>query len=81
MGKISISRLDSTDRRIVQLLRQSKNGCRIARIVRATSKSEGAIRWRLLTLEAYGLVRAMRERGSTMYFLHNEQEHLEDSNG
>ena len=69
---IQAIRLDSIDELIIELLRKHKEGCRIAPIVQATSKSEGAIRWRLLTLEACGAIKAVRERGATTYFLNEK---------
>ncbi len=69
MREITSTELDTTDDCIVGLLQKHKSGCKIAPIVDATKKSEGAIRYRLLTLEACGIVRAQRERGSTTYFL------------
>jgi predicted transcriptional regulator len=66
---MTISELDSTDNSIVEVLTESQQGCKISRIVQATHKSEGAIRHRLLILEVLGLVKAVRERASTVYFL------------
>lgn len=60
---------DSVDTGILEFLRKHNDGCRIRSLVAAIGKSEGAIRYRLLTLEAIGKVRAQRERGSTRYFL------------
>ncbi len=63
------SGLDTTDKRIIEMLQKHGEGCRIAPLIKATEKSEGAIRWRLMTLEATGFVTAVRQRGSTTYFL------------
>jgi DNA-binding transcriptional ArsR family regulator len=67
--KITARELDSTDDHIVRILHKHRNGCKIGHIVEGTDKSEGSVRYRLLTLEACGIVRAARERGSTTYFL------------
>jgi predicted transcriptional regulator len=64
--------LDSTDECIIAILQKHVEGCRIAPLIKATEKSEGAIRWRLLTLEASGFVKAVRERGRTTYFLNED---------
>jgi len=72
MRDISASGLDATDRCIIGELQKHAEGSRIAALVEATAKSEGAIRWRLLTLEASGFVKAVRERGSTTYFLNED---------
>lgn len=69
MRTAAVSNIDSTDEQIVALLQKFRKGCKIGPIVRATKKSEGAIRYRLLTLEALGIVKAIRERGSTTYSL------------
>jgi DNA-binding transcriptional ArsR family regulator len=69
ISEISRDKLDQTDACIIQILRQHRNGCRISLFAPATGKTEGAIRYRLLTLEACGIVKAVRERGSTTYFL------------
>jgi DNA-binding Lrp family transcriptional regulator len=70
--RIPTSGLDSTDKCIITMLQKHIEGCRIAPLTKATEKSEGAIRWRLLTLEASGFVKAVRERGSTTYFLNED---------
>ena len=64
---------DPVDTGILELLRTNSNGCRIRALVVAIGKNEGAIRYRLLTLEAIGKVRAQRERGSTTYFLNTPE--------
>lgn len=74
MRTAAASNLDSTDTQIVMLLQKLRKGCKIGLIVRATKKSEGAIRYRLLTLEALGIVKATRERGSTTYSLGIDEE-------
>jgi len=66
-----IREVDSTDTHITGVLQRYPDGCKIGPIADAAHKSEGAIRYRLLTLEASGLVRAVRERGSTTYFLNS----------
>jgi DNA-binding Lrp family transcriptional regulator len=71
---ITVNDLDTTDGGIVEVLQKHKNGCKIGPIVRAVRKSEGAIRYRLLTLEALGIVKATRERGSTTYSLGIDEE-------
>jgi DNA-binding transcriptional ArsR family regulator len=65
---------DSVDEQIFEQLSVNANGSKIKPLVKATGKSEGAIRYRLLTLEARGLVKASRERGSTTYFLSDIEE-------
>ena len=77
--RIPTSGLDTTDKRIIQMLQKHVEGCRIASLIPATEKSEGAIRWRLLTLEASGFVKAVRERGSTTYFLNEDAVEAEAS--
>jgi DNA-binding transcriptional ArsR family regulator len=67
MRMIAANGLDSTDEQIMRLLKENKEGCKIGLIVQAANKSESATRYRLLTLEALGLVKAIRERGSTIY--------------
>ena len=69
---IEARRFDSTDRCIVEQLKKFSGGCKIGPIVCATAKSEGACRYRLLTLEACGIVRTVRERGATRYFLNKK---------
>lgn len=66
---IATNDLDSTDKQIVRLLKANKEGCKIGLIVQAAGKSESTTRYRLLTLEALRIVRAIRERGSTIYTL------------
>jgi predicted transcriptional regulator len=66
---ITVGELDSTDGCIISVLQKHKNGCKIGPIIGAANKSEGTIRYRLLTLEALGIVKATRERGSTTYAL------------
>jgi predicted transcriptional regulator len=65
---------DSVDEQIFEQLSVNANGSKIKPLVNSTGKSEGAIRYRLLTLEACGLVKATRERGSTTYFLSDIEE-------
>jgi len=72
IGQINAQSFDSTDKRIIEVLQKHLEGCRIAPLTEATKKSEGAVRWRLLTLEASGVVKAVRERGSTTYFLNED---------
>jgi len=69
MKHLSAHELDSTDSQIVDVLQKHRNGCKIGPIIEGTNKSEGSVRYRLLTLEASGIVRAVRDRGSTTYFL------------
>ncbi len=69
MRMVAANGLDSTDKQIVRLLKEKKEGCKIGLIVEVANKSESATRYRLLTLEALGIVRAIRERGSTIYTL------------
>jgi DNA-binding Lrp family transcriptional regulator len=70
------SRLDATDRRILEQLQKHPEGCKIGPIIKAATKSEGVCRYRLLTLEASGLVKAVRERGATTYFLNLTQQEV-----
>ena len=71
LREISMNKLDATDRRIVEIL-QRYAGCRIVTFANELDLSEGMVRYRLLTLEACGLVQAERERGVTRYFLKKE---------
>ena len=72
MRDIALGRLDQTDRRIIELLKNHGEGCKIAPLIQAAAKSEGACRYRLLTLEACGIVKTVRERGATTYFLNEK---------
>jgi DNA-binding Lrp family transcriptional regulator len=66
--EITKGALDDTDERIIQILRRH-GGSRIVTLADAMGRSEGMVRYRLLTLEACGIVQADRERGVTRYFL------------
>ena len=68
LATLDIEKLGTIDRRILEQL-QLNRGCKMASIVDATGLKEGQVRYRLLCLEAYDIVRAERERGSTLYYL------------
>jgi DNA-binding Lrp family transcriptional regulator len=73
MRDITVSRLDAADRRIIEQLEKHRDGCKIGPLMQATAKSEGVCRYRLLTLQACGIVRTVRERGATTYFLNEDE--------
>ena len=73
MRDITVSRLDAADRRIIEQLKKYEDGCKIGPLIEAAAKSEGVCRYRLLTLEACGIVKTVRERGATTYFLNEDK--------
>jgi len=75
--KTTACEFDSGDSSHEQLLQNCRKGCKISRIVHATNSTEGAIWYRLLTLEALGTVRATSKWDPTTYFLSDIEEQPE----
>jgi len=72
--KTTASEFDSTGSCLVWPLQNCSKRCKISRIVHATNSTEGAIWYRLLTLEALGTVRATSKWDPTTYFLSDIEE-------
>lgn len=58
-----------TDKSIEQELANSKNGCRSKDIMQKVDKPRSVVCYRLLRLEAAGIIKAERKPKSTIYYL------------